>query len=157
MIEIDDLKALPPALRTVAKAIQAGKNDDEISDLLNIPKDRVRSYKQRLTRALDGPSTPGQRRNLEQTIIRRLQDERVLRSLLEIPNDGDDDDEETMKRPWRARRQSVELFQDAIGQWYIQGQARVALPATDWQVSLWLELCELRSALAKLTVHVEAK
>ena len=50
---------------------------------------------------------------------------------------------------WTARRQKVRLFQDNNGEWFIRGQSGRGIPATDWEVSLWLELLE-EKALRRL-------
>jgi len=150
MTDIDQLKGLSPALREVAKLIVAGKDNDEISDIFGLPKGRVRSYKQRLVYLLAGRGKPGKRRNLDQVVRDRLQDPAVVKRLMKKPDDKEGQ-EEVELIPWQARRQKIQLFQDDTGQWFIYGEARVVLPATDWQVSLWLELQEERARVRILS------
>ena len=55
------------------------------------------------------------------------------------------------RKPWKARRRKVRLFQgEATGEWFIAGRSGIAIRATDWEVSLWLEVCELRTQVAVL-------
>ena len=59
--------------------------------------------------------------------------------------------------PWKASRRKVRLFQGEDGRWYIRGKAGVGILATDWEVSLWLEICELRTQAAILRKKAEEK
>ena len=48
-------------------------------------------------------------------------------------------------RPWIARRVRCELFQNEIGEWKIRLNGGSDLPANDAEVSLWLDLQELKA------------
>ena len=58
---------------------------------------------------------------------------------------------------WEVRRQKVRLFQGEDGRWYIRGKAGMGMLATDWEVSLWLEVCELRTQVEILRKKVDEK
>lgn len=53
--------------------------------------------------------------------------------------------------PWNARRSSVRLEKREHGEWWIRTPDGAGIPATDFEVSLWLELQDTRRALAAAT------
>lgn len=53
--------------------------------------------------------------------------------------------------PWVARRQRVRLFQDELGEWFIYCRGGSPVRATDWEVSLWMEVCELKRKLSVIS------
>lgn len=55
------------------------------------------------------------------------------------------------RKAWRARRQKIRLVKDKFGEWWVEGAEGGLVQATDYEVSLWLELCELRLALEART------
>lgn len=52
-------------------------------------------------------------------------------------------------KPWQAKRHAVRLAQDKRGEWWIYAESGAGIPATDFEVSLWLDLCECRQALGQ--------
>jgi hypothetical protein len=53
---------------------------------------------------------------------------------------------EKPKKPWNARRSKVRLEQNEIGEWFVVIADGNPLPATDVEVSIWLELQEVKNA-----------
>lgn len=50
-------------------------------------------------------------------------------------------------KPWKMRRSKVEMVKNELNEWYIIQESGSLIFATDFEVSLWLELQETKKKL----------